>query len=213
MTRSTRQPGRFLAAVGLALTLAGSAAGQGHRPDETDLALAFLRGSFRSPVLCTFADGPRQGLRRVVIVPGPATSERRVDRVTFLDLEARDAERCVNPLGGEEPNLIGALTVTYTARRRNSDTPQREFQEAQRDGPLVFPVVSGRLRMGRVQDPPESLREVDFTGGRLRVSEIKPGSDAARWLQDFGSRRRLLLELDVPGGSPLRLPLVEFEKR
>src|SRR4030095_7439994 len=80
---------------------------QGRMPDATDFALGWGRGGFASPVVCRFPDGAKRGLRRVVIAPGPPTSEERVDRMQFFDLAADGAERCTDELGGDAPNLGG----------------------------------------------------------------------------------------------------------
>jgi len=199
-----------LAAALLALAWAAPVAAA---PDETDLVLHWLRGGWRSPLLCTFAGQPVQGVRRVVIAPGPPQSERRVDRITFSALDAGDAERCRNPLGGDAPNLIGSVLVGYTPKRPHSDTPQREFEQKLKAGHLQLEVVAGRLRVGPTSAAPDSLPEVEFAGGRAEVGEIPPGSDVARTLVDFGPRRRLWLALEAPDGTRVELPLVQFERR
>lgn len=182
-------------------------------PDVVDYILSWLRGGWRSPLLCTFEGQPVQGIRRVVISPGPPQSERRVARVSFTPLEARDAERCRSILGGEAPNLVGSVLVSYTQKRQRSDTPRRDFDLLLREGRFDLDVVSGRLRMGSAQEAPENLPEVDFTGGRAEVGEIPPNSDTARLLLDFGSLRRLWLALEAPDGTRIELPLVLFEGR
>ena len=206
--RPLRRP--LLAALLLATTLAGTAAAA---PDETDYVLAWLRGGWRSPLVCTFHGESRQGVRRVVITAGPPRSERRVDRITFSGLEARGAERCRNPLGGDAPNLVGSLLVGYTPKRPHSDTPQREFQQLLKSGRFDLEIVAGRLRVGPTSEATAALPEVDFAGGRAEVGEIPAGSDAARMLVDFGPRRRLWLALEARDGTRVELPLVQFERR
>lgn len=202
---------RVAAAAVLLSAACGSAlAGQ---PDVVDLALGYARGGWRSPVLCTFGGEAHRGLRRILIVPGPPQSERRVDRLTFFDLEAREAERCSTALGGDAPNLIGSLLLGYTPRRPHSDTPERDFRDELRNQRLEFEIVSGRLRIGPVSAAADALPEVDFVGGRARLTPVEPSSDAARVLRDFGPRRSLLLALEAPDGTRLELPLVEFERR
>lgn len=181
--------------------------------DASDYLLAWLRGGWRSPLLCTFAGETRQGVRRIVITEGPRRLERRVDRITFSALEAQGAERCRNPLGGDAPNLVGSVLVGYTPRRPHSDTPQRDFQRLLKEGPVELEIVAGRLRIGSTQETPDRLPEVDFTGGRAEADEIPDGSDHARVLVDFGPRRRLWLALEAPDGTRVELPLVQFERR
>jgi len=213
--RPARRSSRRLASALLALlaALGSGPRAAGAAPDETDLVLLWLRGGWRSPLLCTFAGQPRQGVRRVVIAPGPPQSERRVDRITFSGLEARDAERCRNPLGGDAPNLVGHLLVGYTPKRPHSDTPERDFQQLLKAGRFDLEIVSGRLRVGATATDPESLPEVDFAGGRAEVGEIPAGSDVERMLVDFGPRRRLWLALEARDGTRVELPLVLFEGR
>lgn len=182
-------------------------------PDVVDLMLAWTRGSFRAPVVCRFGDHTQQGVRRVLVVPGPRQSEQRVNRLQFVDLEAGGSERCTDVLGGEAPNVVGTLHLGYRPRRPHSDTPDRDFELERRGDRVVLDVVSGKLRIGPASVPPTSLPEVEFAGGTAHFSEVAPGSDAARVLAAFGPRRRLRLALEAPDGTRLELPLVAFEDR
>jgi hypothetical protein len=182
-------------------------------PDAVDLALAFPRGAFGAPVVCRFGDEVRRGLRRLVIAAGPRTSELRVDRINFFDLGADAAVRCNDDLGAEEPNIVGSLFISYTAKRPRSDTPQRDIDQELKSGPLGFSIVSGTLRIGSVGTKTGSLREVDFAGGKATIGEIAPSSDEARRLGDFASLRQLRLEVTARDGTHIDLPLVEFERR
>jgi hypothetical protein len=182
-------------------------------PDAVDFALGWARGGYASPVVCRFGDEVQRGVRRVVIAPGPRSSAQRVDRITFFDLGATGASRCHDDLGAEEPNVVGTLLISYTAKRPRSDTPQRDIEQELKSGPLVFDVASGRLRIGSAAAAPESLREVDFAGGKLRLGELAPGSDEARRLGDFASPRRLHLDAEAPDGTRVGMPLADFERR
>ncbi len=205
---------RALVALPVLVALAAPGpAGARSEPDLVDFVLTWLRGGWRSPLLCTFEGQPIQGVRRVLITPGPPQSERRVARIGFTPLVAREAERCRSPLGGEAPNLVGSVLVTYTPQRHRSDTPKRDFDALRRAGRFDLEVVSGRLRMGPAQQAPADLPEVDFAGGRAEVGEIPRHSDTARMLTDFGSLRRLWLALEAPDGTRVELPLVLFEER
>jgi hypothetical protein len=204
LARALRIAAALLAAAGL---LAASG------PDLVDLVLAWSRGGFRSPLVCSFADQTRQGLRRLLIAPGPPQSERRVNRLTFFDLDAQAAQHCSNGLGADEPNIVGTLMLGYTSKRPHSDTPQRDFDQELRGGHIDFEIVAGGLRVGPVAAPTQSLPEHDFTGGTARIAVIDPGSDEARLLLELGPRRRLQLTLEARDGTRLMLPLVEFEHR
>jgi hypothetical protein len=201
--------GRRIARLGLLAAGAGLAAATRAQPvaDAVDVALAWARGSYRAPLVCSFDGEPRRGLRRVAIARGPRDSTRRVNRLTFFDLDAGAAQRCVSELGGDEPNLVGSLDLGYSPRRPHSDTPERDFAVERRRGPIEYEIVRGGLRMGPVQEPVEALRWVDFTGGRARLGEVRRGSDAARVLADLPGRRQLELELEAPGGTRIVMPL------
>jgi hypothetical protein len=178
-----------------------------------DLVLRWVRGDWRSPLLCTFDGETHQGLRRVLIVAGPPQSERPVDRVTFQDLDARSASRCDTTLGGDAPNIVGTVLLSYTDARPYSDTPERDFKELLRAGRFEFGIESGRLRIGSPKEAVEQLPEVDFAGGHARISDIPATSDTARLLHEFGPRRRIRIVLEARDGTQVDLPLVEFGHR
>jgi hypothetical protein len=182
-------------------------------PDETDLALGWARGGFTSAVVCRFPDGAKRGLRRVIIAPGPATSEERVDRIQFIDLGAAGADGCVDELGGDEPNVVGAIYVTHKTRRPNSDTAERDFKHDVEHGPIPFDVVRGMLRVGRAGAAVETLKDVDFAGAKMTLETIRAGSDDARRIADLPGTRQLRLAIDAKDGTRLALPLVEVERR
>lgn len=207
----------FLIALALALLIAATPAlaqpSASAGPDAVDLALGWARGAYASPVVCNFAGEVRRGIRRIVIGPGPRSSAQRVDRLQFFDVGAVGASRCHDDLGVDEPNIIGTLFLSYTAKRPRSDTPQRDIEQELKAGPLSFDIASGRLRIGASNQPPESLPEVDFAGGTLRLGEVAAGSDDARLLGDFATQRRLRLDAEAPDGTRIRLVLAEFERR
>jgi hypothetical protein len=192
----------------------GVAAAQGRTgPDAVDFALAWARGGFASPVVCRFADRVQRGLRRVVVAPGPRTSELRVNRVQFFDLEATGAERCHDELGADEPNVVGTLFFTYTARRPRSDTPERDLKQDLERGPLAFEIVRGRLRIGPPAEPPAALRDVDFAGGKLTLGPIAANSDDAKRVADVPGSREVRLVAEARDGTVVAIPLVEMEQR
>ena len=203
----------FALAVLLATTPALAQPSASAGPDAVEFALAWARGGYASPVICRFKEEVRRGLRRIVIGPGPRSSAQRVDRIQFFDIGATGASRCHDDLGAEEPNVVGTLLVSYTAKRPRSDTPQRDIEQELKTGPLSFEIASGRLRIGAATGPPESLPEVDFAGGKIRIGEVAAGSDDARRLGDFASQRRLRLDAEAPDGTRIRMLLAEFERR
>ncbi|MCX5739504.1 MAG: hypothetical protein NTZ61_13605 [Proteobacteria bacterium] len=200
-------------AVLLATSPALAQPGAGAAPDAVEFALAWARGGYASPVICRFKEEVQRGLRRIVIGPGPRSSAQRVDRIQFFDIGATGASRCHDDLGAEEPNVVGTLLVSYTAKRPRSDTPQRDIEQELKTGPLSFEIASGRLRIGAATGLPESLPEVDFAGGKLRIGEVAAGSDDARRLGDFASQRRLRLDAEAPDGTRIGMLLAEFERR
>lgn len=202
-----------LALAALLAALPAAALAQPGGPDVVDYALGWIRGGYRSPVICTFDGRARQGLRRVLVAPGPRRFARRVDRITFHDLDAREAERCRNPLGGDAPNVVGQLFVTFVPRRPHSDTPKRDFELVLREGALELPIEHGALRIGDSGAAVDALPETDFTGGRVWIREVKPGSDIERMLVDFPPSRRLWFEAEAPDGTRIEMALVQFERR
>lgn len=182
-------------------------------PDGADIALAWARGGYASPVVCRFPDGAKRGLRRVIVAPGPATSEQRVDRMQFMDLAAGGAERCTDELGGDEPNIVGVLYVTHVPRRPNSDTAERDFKKDVERGPIAYQVVHGRLRIGSAGSAVDALPEVDFAGAKMQLATIAKTSDDARRLADLPGGRQLRLEIEPKSGPRIALPLVEVERR
>jgi len=200
-------------AVSIAASSGSAQPGGGSAPDTVDLALAWARGGFASPVICRFGDEVKRGIRRVVIAPGPRSVSRRADRVTFVDLGASGGERCHDELGAEERNVVGTLIITYTPKRPRSDTPQRDIEQELKSGPLSFDIVSGKLRVGDATQPVESLPEVDFEGGKVLLGTIARGSDDARRLGDFASERRLRAGVESRDGTRFEMLLVEYERR
>ncbi len=182
-------------------------------PDETDLALAFARGGFASAVVCRFPDGAKRGLRRVIVTAGPPTSEERVDRIQFVDLGAGGADGCVDELGGDEPNVVGAIYATHKAKRPNSDTAERDFKHDVEHGPIAFDVVRGTLRIGRAGGGADTMKEVDFAGAKMTLETIRAGSDDARGIADLPGTRQLRLAIDAKDGTRIAMPLVEVEQR
>jgi hypothetical protein len=211
--RPARRRGRgraALVAAALGAGLVADALAQGVGPDLVDLALAWARGEYRAPLVCEFEGRPRRGLRRVAITDGPERSERRLDRITFFDLEAEGASRCFSDLGGDEPNLLGSLEVGLEARSR-PDTARRDFDaELRRNGGFEYRIERGRLRIRSVAGAPEDGREVDFAGGKAELRVVKAGSDSARLLADFQTRRKLRLALEARDETRLVLHLVEW---
>lgn len=201
----------LFASLALAPALATAQARSG--PDAVDLALAWSRGAFASSVVCRFGERAERGLRRVLIAKGPRTSEQRVNRVQFFDLEATGSNGCLDELGAEEPNVIGAIYVTHKSRRPHSDTPERDLKQDLERGPLEYEIVSGRLRVGSASQPPDALRDVDFGGGKLRIGMIEPNSDDARRIADLAGMRQLRLEAVAEDDTRIVLPLVEVERR
>jgi hypothetical protein len=213
MPRRPRCAALLAITVSLVANAASGQPGAGGVPDTADLALAWARGGFASPVICRFGDEVKRGLRRVVIAPGPRSAVRPVDRVTFVDLGASGGTRCHDELGAEEPNIVGSLLISYTPKRPRSETPQRDLEQELKSGPLRFDIVSGKLRVGDATQAVESLPEVDFEGGTLLLGNIARGSDDARRLGDFATERRLHLEIEPQDGAGFAMPLALYERR
>lgn len=214
-----RRKARPLVALALAATVALAVAEpratraqpRGGAPTLGHLALAWLHGDYRAPIVCEIDEVPRRALRRVRIVPGPSGTHRPSDRIVFHDLEAPAGTRCHDELGNDEPNLIGSVTLVWEGRDDRPDLAEHEFSETlRREGGFSFPIATGALRMGAAGTPVAELSPVDFKGGRARVRAVTRGTDAFRRLADFGPRRKLVLVLEAPDGARLELDLVAF---
>lgn len=197
---------------GVLLLIAVALPARAGEPDLARLALQWVRGDYRAPLLCEFEGRPHRGLRRVRIAPGPPSAARPSDRILFFDLEAEQATRCFSDLGSEEPNLVGTLEISFPGPSR-PDTARRDFDAAlRRSGGFSFRVERGRLRVEPIGAGSDGAREVDFAGGSATISRVERGSDAARRLGEIPGRRRLRLVLEADE-TRWEFPLVEVAPR
>jgi hypothetical protein len=178
-----------------------------------DLALAWVQGDFRAPLVCVIDGASRQALRRVRIHSAPRGTALPSVRVTFYDLEAPPGTTCGGVAHGDEPNVKGGLELVFEGRSR-PDTGEVDFRNAmRRDGGFTFRIQSGQLQLGPAGGPPEALKGSDYAGGTARIVSLAPGSDAARRLAPFGAHRQLQLEIEAEGAPPLAFDLVELNPR
>ena len=202
--------------VCLILLLPAAALGQapsGPGPGMNELALEWIRGEYRAPMICEIEGVPYRALRRIMVGPGPRGARTPMNRLTLFDLEAPEGTRCHDETGGAQPNAIGSLALLLDVRAR-PDTAQRDFQLALRkDGGFEFDIPTGKLRIGTSGDAASPLREVDFREGTAEIRKIERGSDAYRRLAEFGDRRKLSLQLEAPDGTRLSFDLVQFGLR
>ena len=185
----------------------------GPAPGLNELALEWIRGEYRAPLICEIEGVPYRSLRRILVGPGPRGARTPMNRLTLFDLEAPEGTRCHDETGGEQPNAIGSLALVLDARPR-PDTAQRDFKLALRkEGGFDFQIRTGRLRIGAPGDSANALREVDFSGGTAKIRKVDRGSDAFRRLAEFGDRRKLSLQLEAADGTRLSFDLVQFGLR
>jgi hypothetical protein len=201
----------WLAGAAGGLLLACAAAAQARALDLNLLALDWARGRYLSPVICEADGALTRGGRRLLITPGPRHASPPVGRLLFSDLEVPDASRCFDELGRDQPNVLGHLDFRHPGRSR-PDSAQRDFKAAlRRDRGFDFHVADGVLRISSVGG--DDAREVDFRGGEVRLHAIPAGSDDARVLGDLAGLRKLLLVIEAPDGTRLRLPLLMTDLR
>jgi hypothetical protein len=204
------------ALVLLILLLPAAALGQtpgGASPSLSYLALEWLRGEYRAPLICEIEGVPYRALRRILVSPTPRDARTPTNRLAFFDLEAPEGTHCHDETGGEQPNAIGSLALTLEGPSR-PDTARRDFEVAlRREGGFEFRIRTGRLRLGAAGEPASALPVVDFSGGTAGVHQVKRGSDAYRRLADFGQRRKLSLVLEAPDGTRLSFDLIQFGLR
>jgi len=191
----------------------GQAAPGGTLPGLNELALEWMRGEYRAPLICEIEGVPYRALRRILVSPGPRDARTPMNRLALFDLEAPEGTRCHGEMGGEQPNAIGSLALVLEGRSR-PDTARRDFELALRkEGGFQFRIRTGQLRIGAPGEASSTLRAVDFSGGTADVRKVERGSDAFRRLADFGERRKLSLVLEAPDGTRLSLDLVLFGLR
>jgi hypothetical protein len=199
---------RLRASALLAFALPAAAAAQGVR----ERAFAWAQGDFRAPLVCVIGGASRQALRRVRIVPAPASALPSL-RVALYDLEAPPGTSCAGVSSPQEPNVIGTLELVHEGRNR-PDTGEVDFRNAlKRDGGFEFRIRSGRLRIGAAADPSDTLASPAYAGGRAFLRTVAPGSDEARRLAAFGALRAFRLELEAEGAPSLGFDLVELPSR
>ena len=205
-----------LAFAFLMLLLPAAAPGQapsGPVPGLSDLALEWIRGEYRAPLICEIEGVPYRALRRILVGPGPRGTRTPMNRLTLFDLEAPEGTRCHDETGGDQPNAIGSLALVLDVRAR-PDTAQRDFQLALRkEGGFEFQIRAGKLKLGEPGEATSNLQQIDFGGGTAQIRKIELGTDAYRRLAEFGERRKLSLQLEAPDGTGLHLDLVQFGLR
>jgi hypothetical protein len=176
-----------------------------------DLALAWVQGDYRAPLVCVLDGTARQALRRVRIHPG-RPSDRPSVRLGFHDLEAPSGISCSGVSGEPEPNVVGVLELVFEGRSR-PDTGEVDFRNAlRREGGFTFRVMAGHLRIGAAGASTAALEDVDFSGGSAQIRSVPPGSDAARRLSLFGAERQRELKLSAASGKELTFELVELPR-
>jgi len=201
-------------AVGLCASLArAQSPRQGESPDINTLALDWIRGQYRAPMVCEFEAGPQRVVRRVLIAPAPKRVVPVQDRIEFPDPAAPGVKRCFSELGSDEPLVAGGVAITLRAPSR-PDTASHDFEQAlRRERGFDFDVVDGTLKLGRFGTSDEPLQEVDFSHGKARLHLVQPGTDAAKLLSDFHDLPGFTLELTSPEGRRLVFNLVRVAER
>ena len=211
---AAHRPSASLLAVVVLVASAGDGAAQvgGGGPTLNTLALEWTRGQYITPLMCEFDGVPRRGGRRIVIGPGSRHARPPENRIHFVSLQVPTAKRCFTDFGEEEFEVTGKLTITLPGPAR-SDTASHDFSATlRRDRGFDFKIRSGVLQIEAIGAGDSPPRRVDFEGGRARVSEIGPGSDAARLLAEYPGRR-LMLELEASDGTRLLYRMVQATGR
>ncbi|MGH0037016.1 MAG: hypothetical protein ACQGVK_18480 [Myxococcota bacterium] len=197
--------------AGVALLASGAARAQG--PDLNELVIDWARGRYGSPLHCEVEGQPVRGLRRILITPGPSHVRPPVAVIVFVKLEVEDGSRCFTELESQVPNLAGRIQIRIPGTS-HPETATRDFNVTiRRKGGFDFEVPAGHLVVSPIGAGAEPARRVDFRGGRARMSEVKPGTDAARMLAGLPPGRHVLLELTTRDGERFELPLVRTDDR
>jgi hypothetical protein len=200
-------------ALSVLFPLAGPAIAQGPGPDLNELVLGWARGRYASPLFCEIGGRPVRGLRRLLVTPGPSHVRPPVDLLVFVSLDVEEASRCFTALESEVPDLRGRVQIRLRGNAA-PDIATREFNSlVRRKGGFEFDIPSGSLLVSPVGEAAGAPRRLDLRGGRARMTEVKPGTDAYRMLADLPTDRLLLLELETRDGERLELPLVRTDDR
>ena len=167
--------------------------------DLNQRALAWTGGDYIAPLVCEFPDGVKRGVRKLRVTPGPRHIRPSTARLSFPGMELPPGTTCTNDTGTAQPNVTGSVLYHLKAISR-PDIADHEFTEAlERDGGFTFDIREGVLEV--------SGEKVDFKDGHARFSQVVPGSDAFRRLQDIPGLRKLGLTLTAPDGTELLLDL------
>lgn len=192
----------------LALPALAVAPARAQDPDLATLAFSWLAGDWVAPLVCEIGGAPQRGVRRMRVAADPRRSLEQFARLSFFDLAAPGATRCVSLLGSEEPEIRGHV-VFRLDRNAAPDVAVREFKQTlRREGGFDFRIERGRLLLRPVAAGESEARAVDFSGGTLHARAVAPGSDAARLLAEFPQRRKVTFELEAKDGTRLRLHAV-----
>ena len=185
-------------------------------PSLQELSIQWVRGRFGSPLICQIDGRPVQGMRRLHITPGPRHLRPPVAKLIFVAMNAGEATRCFTQLEKSVPDIVGSLQLRFPGPERR-DTANRDFKNTlRRDKGIEFDIAAGVLHLreiGAGGDAEVSERRVDFRGGKARVLEVNPGSDAERMLSAITSPRKLDLHISARDGTTIRLPIFLAEAR
>lgn len=199
--------------IGALLCIAAPGSAQPISGGVSSLAVLWVQGEYRAPMICEIDGHPTRALRRVVLQPAKPAGPREprlTGKLVLFDLEAPPGTRCYAETGGDQPNLIGTLRFQLDART-TSDTAQHDFDEIlRRKGGFRFDVTGGNLRVGPPEASRDKLERVVLTGAELWVEDVKRGSDAYRRLVEFGGLTKRRLVLSTADGRSWSFELVEW---
>jgi hypothetical protein len=202
----------MIGVLGLVLAWPGAALAQ-QVVEERLLALQWIRGEYRAPLICVLDGVHHQALRRLLVRPAPKKLGRPLASLTFFDLDAPPETPCTAVTGGDAPNILGTLILDSDART-DEDTGMHDFKtNLAREGGYEYRIESGRLKLVPTEPAEPDARIVDFARGTARFYKVNPGADAYRRLVDFVPRRMLTLELEARDGTRLAFDLVQFDVR
>jgi hypothetical protein len=177
---------------------AGTAAAQSREPTLSELSLLWAAGNWISPIVCPLSDGPRRVARMLRIQAPREPGHRATHWIEIAPLRV-DGARCTNELGVEEPDVEGRLRIALPGRWR-PDNARMDFQQAlRRSHGFRFEVLEGSL----VVRGSAGERVVELEDAAATMTEVTPGSDAARMLGDLGDTPRRTLVLEASDGSRL----------
>ena len=194
-----------LCTPGVAMSQAG--------PTLQDVAVAWARGSYGSPLICEIDGSPVRGMRRLQITPFVQAGRPTEAKIIFAAMDVEPGTRCFTDLGAAAPNLAGWVRLRLQGKS-HADSVKRDFQQMlkRREG-VRFDVSAAQLRIEEPREGDAEWKRVGLRGATAELRLVRPGTDDARLLADFSAPKKLRLEIRDGDNPVVTLPLFLVDAR